>query len=144
MSIWGCHCSYGYMGAQRRRVLISVCCDRWPWQWEAGREDGVKALLHELGPHLSARGESPLPDLHLFLEPKVILGSSQMFGLSLFWGQPDRFEYLWDQTQAAWRYTGRKKKKFHQTNILCAAACKLHMQQSFTDIQWWKRTNASL
>lgn len=35
---------------------------------------GVTVLLHEPAPHVGARGQSPLPDLHLFLEPKVILG----------------------------------------------------------------------
>lgn len=31
-----------------------------------------KVLLHEPGPHVAARGEFLLPDLHLFLEPSYI------------------------------------------------------------------------
>lgn len=35
---------------------------------------GVTALPLQPGPHVGARGESPLPDLHVFLESKVIFG----------------------------------------------------------------------
>lgn len=36
---------------------------------------GVTALLLEAGPHVGARGQSPLPDLHVFLEPKSYTGT---------------------------------------------------------------------
>ena len=124
------------MGAQRKGRLqggVCVVTDGLDSEKQAERT-GVTALLHKPGPHVGARGESPLPDLHLFLEAKVILGWSQMFGLSLFQAQPDQFEYLWGGTHAVWRHTGKKNKQKKQQPWNKYPLCysfRLHMIKTF-------------
>lgn len=129
------------MGAERSAADQCVCV---LWQMALtvrSRQRGVTELLHEPGPHVGARGESPLPDLHLFLEPKVILGWSQMFGLSLFRAQPEQFEYLWDRTQAPHEDTGLSFFPFRQKiSVLC-----VHRQQGLiVAFLWREATNETV
>lgn len=101
---------------------------------QRGRE--LTALLHEPGPHVGARGDSPLHDLHLFLEPKVISGWSQMFGLSLFRALPDRFEYI---TRPANVTTNvEKNKKVRNLGVwICSCTCSDHTRFYNNFNSWW-------
>lgn len=59
---------------ERRGGAMCVVTDGLDSKEQAERT-GVTAFLHEPGPHVGARGEFPLPDLHLFLEPKSYIGT---------------------------------------------------------------------
>lgn len=82
-------------------------------------------LLHEPGPHVGARGESLLPDLHLFLEPSYI-GMITNVSAHLFQAQP--ICEIECRQHGVTRVGKKKRKRKKSSNILCVSACKLHMQ----------------
>lgn len=54
-------------------VFVCVVTDGLDSEKQAERT-AVTALLLEPGPHVGARGDSPLPDLHVFLEAQSYIG----------------------------------------------------------------------
>lgn len=128
------------------RVCVCVCVHTHVlWQMALkvrDRGDRVKGLLHEPGPHVAARGESLLPDLHLFLEPSYIGMIANVQLISFKHGQTNLDIHNIEHRQHGDAKTEQGKKKkigsifyaFHLAWCTCSRRC-------FYVIQWWTRNN---
>lgn len=127
MSIRGCHCSYRYMGAQRRGCWsVSVL-----WQMaltarsmQRGRSKSAPARARPTCGCMR-RVSAPWPAF-IFRAQSYIGMIANVRLISLKRSRTDL--NICEIERRQHEDTQVEKKKFHQTSILCVAACKVHMQ----------------
>ncbi len=121
-------------------VCVFVCCDRWPWQWGAVREDGSNSAPARARPTCGCtrRVSAPWPAFIFRAQSYIgMIANVRLISLSSAAGP------IWisvrDRTQGTWRHTHTHTHTSHrhQTKILCVMTCKLHMQQTVAVALLW-------
>lgn len=132
---WGaCHHKPGILSSKSGRAAegragVCVFSDRRPWRWEAGWQDGVKAVLHEPTCGCTSRIPAPWP---AFVFRALLYWEMMANCLAyLFHEWLHRSGYLQDQMLTAQKHTDRKTNKTNITIFVfslvsCSIRCFLH------------------
>lgn len=120
---WGDrHHKPGTLSAEERAgVCVCVFSDRWPWHWEAGWQDGVKAVLHKPTCGCTSRIPALWP---AFVFRDLLYWEMMAKCLAyLFHKWLHCSGYLQDQMLTAPKH--RQKNKQNKHNYLCIFSCEL-------------------